>query len=197
MTAEGSSASTLVAITSMTASATGVTTILFPVVVTSSASSISIMVAVASLFLLPVPPSPLGRLPSPPPSAVVSAAGAGVIVIIVFVRPHPVKSCARARCWGSSSSLPNGWWAKQLLALQTALWRDVRLQGCNSNKTCIFAPLILCRVRSKKTMSEVKTLVWSRMDVWKAGRYCVLVKEVEECAMEDGFLSPRSLRLQS
>jgi hypothetical protein len=31
-------------------------------------------------------------------------------------------------------SLPNGQWAKQFLALQTALWRDVRLQGCNSEK---------------------------------------------------------------
>ncbi len=58
-------------------------------------------------------------------------------------------------------SLPNGWWAKQFLLLQTALWRDVRLQGCNSEKACIFAPLILRRARSKKTMSKVKTLVWS------------------------------------
>jgi hypothetical protein len=56
-------------------------------------------------------------------------------------------------------SLPNGWWDKRFLALQTALWRDVRLQGCNSKKACVFAPLILCWVRSKKTMSEVKTLV--------------------------------------
>jgi hypothetical protein len=61
-------------------------------------------------------------------------------------------------------SLPNGQWAKQFLALQTALWHDVRLQGCNSKKACVFEPLILCRVRSKKTMSKVKTLVWSRMD---------------------------------
>jgi len=30
-------------------------------------------------------------------------------------------------------------------------------------------------------------LVWSRMDAWEAGCYCALVKEVEECAMEDGF----------
>ena len=36
-------------------------------------------------------------------------------------------------------------------------------------------------------MSKVKTLVWSRMDAWEASRYCALVKEVEECAMEDGF----------
>ncbi len=56
-------------------------------------------------------------------------------------------------------SLPNGWWAKRFLALQTTLWRKVRLQGCNSEKACIFAPLILCRVHSKTTMSEVKTLV--------------------------------------
>ena len=54
-------------------------------------------------------------------------------------------------------------------------------------KACIFAPLILHRVRSKKTMSEVKTLVWSHMDAWEASRYCALVKELEECAMEDGF----------
>jgi len=74
------------------------------------------------------------------------------------------------------------------------------MQACNSEKACIFAPLILCRVRSKKTMSKVKTLVWSRMDVWEASRYCALVKEVEECAMEDGFPhahTDRSLELES
>jgi hypothetical protein len=84
-------------------------------------------------------------------------------------------------------SLPNGWWAKRFLALQTALWHDDRMRGYNSEKACVFAPLILRRVRSKKTMSEVKTLVWSCMDAWEASRYCALVKEVEECAMEDGF----------
>ena len=63
------------------------------------------------------------------------------------------------------------------------------MRGCDSKKACIFAPLILRlrRVCSKKTMSKVKTLVWSRMDAWEASRYCTLVKEVEECAMEDGF----------
>jgi len=84
-------------------------------------------------------------------------------------------------------SLPNGQWAKQFLVLQTALWHDVRMRGCNLEKASIFVPLILRRIRSKKTMSEVKMLVWSRMDAWEAGRYCALVKEVEECAMKDGF----------
>jgi hypothetical protein len=84
-------------------------------------------------------------------------------------------------------SLPNSWWAKCFLTLQTALWHDVRLRGCNSEKACIFAPLILCQVSSKKTMSKVKTLVWSHMDVWEASCYCALVKEVEDCAMKDGF----------
>jgi hypothetical protein len=49
--------------------------------------------------------------------------------------------------------------------MQTALWHDVREWGCNSEKACVFAPLILCRVCSKKTMSEVKTLdgpAWMR-----------------------------------
>ena len=67
-------------------------------------------------------------------------------------------------------------------------------------KACVFVPLILCRVCSKKTMSEVKSLVWSRLDAWEAGRYCALVKEVEECAMEDGFPCThpnRSLKLES
>jgi len=43
-------------------------------------------------------------------------------------------------------------------------------------------------------------LVWSRMDAWEAGRYCALVKEVEECAMEDGFPyahTDHSLELES
>jgi hypothetical protein len=87
-------------------------------------------------------------------------------------------------------SLPNGWWAKQFLALQTALWHDVRLWGCNLEKDYIFASLILCRVQSKKRMSEVKTLVWSHMDAWEASCFCALVKEAEECAMEDGFPLP-------
>jgi len=97
-------------------------------------------------------------------------------------------------------SLPNGRWAKRFIALQTALWHDVRMRGCYSEKACIFAPLIFRRVRSKKTMSEVKTLVWSRMDAWEAGRYCALVKEVEECAMEDSFShahTDHSLELES
>jgi len=78
-------------------------------------------------------------------------------------------------------------YSKRFFALQIALWRDVSLRGCNSEKACVFAPLILRWVCSKKTMSEVKTLVGSRMDAWEASCYCALVKEVEECAMEDGF----------
>ncbi len=49
-------------------------------------------------------------------------------------------------------------------------------------------------------MSEVKTLVWSRMDAWEASRYCAFVKKVEECAMEDGFphaQTDRSRELES
>ena len=49
-------------------------------------------------------------------------------------------------------------------------------------------------------MSEVKTLVWSHMDAWEASCLCTLVKEVEECAMEDGFPHARpscSLKLES
>ncbi len=49
-------------------------------------------------------------------------------------------------------------------------------------------------------MSKVKMLVWSRMDVWEASCFCALVKEVEECAMEDGFPRAhpnRSLKLES
>jgi hypothetical protein len=76
----------------------------------------------------------------------------------------------------------------------------LRMQGCKSEKACVFAPLILRRVRTNKTMSKVKTLVWSRMDAWEASCYCTLVKEVEECAMEDGFPhahTNRSLELES
>jgi hypothetical protein len=40
-------------------------------------------------------------------------------------------------------SLPNGRWAKRFLAMQTALWRNVQERGCNSEKACVFAPLIL------------------------------------------------------
>jgi hypothetical protein len=36
-------------------------------------------------------------------------------------------------------------------------------------------------------MSEVKSLVWFRIDAWETSCYYVLVKKVEECAMEDGF----------
>ena len=84
--------------------------------------------------------------------------------------------------------------------MQTALWHDVRMQVCNSEKACVFASLILRWVHSKKTMSKVKSLVWSCMDAWEASCYCALVKEVEECAMEDGFPHAhinRSLELES
>jgi hypothetical protein len=49
-------------------------------------------------------------------------------------------------------------------------------------------------------MSKVKMLVWSRMDAWEASCYCALVKEVEECTMEDVFphaYPNRSLKLES
>jgi hypothetical protein len=97
-------------------------------------------------------------------------------------------------------SLPNSLWAKQLFALQTARWRNIRLWGCNFEKAYIFAPLILRWDRLKKTMSKVKMLVWSCMDAWEASCFCALVKKVEKYAIEDGFPHAhpnRSLKLES
>jgi hypothetical protein len=31
--------------------------------------------------------------------------------------------------------------------MQTALWRDIRERGCNSEKACVFAPLEFARRR--------------------------------------------------
>jgi hypothetical protein len=63
-------------------------------------------------------------------------------------------------------------------------------------KSSIIAPIIF----SVFVTTNTALLHWSRMDAWEASRYCALVKEVEECAMEDGFPhahTDRSLELES
>ena len=34
-------------------------------------------------------------------------------------------------------------------------------------------------------MANTKPLIWKRLEYWKVGHYCALVKEVEDAAMED------------
>ena len=83
--------------------------------------------------------------------------------------------------------LPSGRWAARFLALQTALWRDARLRSCNSEKALIFAACILQKVRDVKRFSDVKPLIWHRLDAWEAGKYVGLVKGIEEAALVCGF----------
>ena len=36
-------------------------------------------------------------------------------------------------------------------------------------------------------MMHIKPLIWKRLECWKAGYHCALVKEVEDAALEDGW----------
>ena len=38
-----------------------------------------------------------------------------------------------------------------------------------------------------KSFAEGKSLLWARMDAWEARKFVALVKDVEECGMEDGW----------
>ena len=58
---------------------------------------------------------------------------------------------------------------------------------CNSEKALIFASCILWKWKNAVKFSETKLLIWSRLDTWEAGRFLALVKDVKECAMEDGW----------
>ena len=40
---------------------------------------------------------------------------------------------------------------------------------------------------SIKFMTHIKPLIWKRLECWKAGYYCALVKEVDDAALEDGW----------
>ena len=84
-------------------------------------------------------------------------------------------------------SLPSGRWANQFFDLQTQLWKDVRERRCNSGKALHFAPCILSKTKVVVKFAETKTLVWSRLDAWEAGKFVALVKDVEESTMEDDW----------
>ena len=51
----------------------------------------------------------------------------------------------------------------------------------------LLAPCILRKTKAAIKFSETKPLLWARMDAWEAGRFVALVKDVEECGMEDGW----------
>ena len=96
-----------------------------------------------------------------------------------------------ASCKLALYDLPNGRWANRFLALQTELFGQVRKRECNSEKALIFAACILRKVKDIKRFSNVKPLIWARLDAWEAGKYCALVKGVEEEAMVCGFGASR------
>jgi len=92
-----------------------------------------------------------------------------------------------ASCTLALYDLPNGRWANRFLAIQTKLWRDTRQRNCNSEKPLVFAACILCKVKDVKRFSDVKQLIWARLDQWEAGKYCALVRGVEEETMGRGY----------
>jgi len=83
--------------------------------------------------------------------------------------------------------LPNGRKANRFLEIQTKFWHDTRQHVCNSEKPLIFAACILCKVKDVKRFSNVKQLIWARLDQWEAGKYCALVRGVEEETMGRGY----------
>ena len=92
-----------------------------------------------------------------------------------------------AACKSPLYDLPNGHWAVRFLSIQTQLWRDARMRQCNSEKPLIFAPCILRKVKDVKSARDIKQLILTRLDLWEAGKYCALVKGVEEEAHVSGF----------
>ena len=92
-----------------------------------------------------------------------------------------------AACKSPLYDLPNGCWAVRFLQIQTQLLRDARTRKCNSEKPLIFAPCILRKVKDVKVASDIKKLILCRLDMWDAGKYCALVKGVEEEAQVSGF----------
>ncbi len=76
-------------------------------------------------------------------------------------------------------NLPIGRWANCFLALQTdELFCQVRKRKCNSEKALIFAACILRKVKDIKCFSNVKLLIWARLNGREMGKYCALVKAV-------------------
>ena len=51
----------------------------------------------------------------------------------------------------------------------------------------LFAPCILRKTKDAKRFAETKPLLWQTMDAWDARKFVALVKDVEECGMEDGW----------
>ena len=38
-------------------------------------------------------------------------------------------------------------------------------------------------------MTNIKPLIWKRLECWKVGHYCALIKEDEDATMEDGWVA--------
>ena len=95
-----------------------------------------------------------------------------------------------ASCTLALYDLPNGRWATRFLDILTKLWRATRLRECNSEKPLVFAACILCKVKDVKRFSDVKKLIWGRLDAWEANQHCALVKGVEEEAAGRGYFMP-------
>jgi hypothetical protein len=72
------------------------------------------------------------------------------------------------------------------------------MRKCNSEKPLVFAACILCKVKDVKRFSDVKKLIWGRLDAWEAGKFCALVKGVEEEAAGRGYsMSSREFEVES
>jgi hypothetical protein len=95
-----------------------------------------------------------------------------------------------ASCTLALYDLPNGRWATRFIDILTKLWRAARTRECNSEKLLVFAACILCKVKDVKQFSDVKKLIWGRLDAWEAGKHCALVKGVEEEAAGRGYSMP-------
>ena len=67
----------------------------------------------------------------------------------------------------------------------------MRERQCNSEKALIFAACILHKKKTIKFMTNIKLRIWKRLECWKAGHYCALVKDVDDAAMEDGWGTAR------
>ena len=73
----------------------------------------------------------------------------------------------------------------------TNLWVSV-IQCCwNSERPLVFQAVILRRVRGITRFHDVKPFVLGRLGTWDAGRYVMLVKEVEEAHLDSSGVRKR------
>ena len=51
----------------------------------------------------------------------------------------------------------------------------------------MFTACILRKKEIAKSARDIKPMIWTRLKCWEEGKYCALVREVEDSTKEDGW----------